>query len=278
MKIVITGGSRGIGKMIADAIAKTHEVVIISKSKNSVSDAVKELEGNNCVKRTIMGFVADVSDFKSMESVFAKIGLFDVLINCAGILGPVGSFHENDIEEWEKTISVNLFGTVNSCKAAIPYLVQDSNPGKNQDSGQENEKGKDRKNSKIINISGGGSAFPRIYHTAYASSKAAVVRFTENLALDCQNDKINIDCNVIAPGAHKTGLWQDETHDTEPEKWDDPKLLIKLIEFLLSNKSDGITGKFLHIKDDYELLDQIVSSSELFTLRRIDNYKFKETD
>jgi len=253
MKIVVTGGSRGIGRMIVESLYKDNEVILISQSKESVGRA------RTALKNRIQGYVANVSDYRKAKDVFERIGPFDALINCAGVLGPVGSLKDNDIESWERTIKINLMGTVNCCKAAIPILSK-------------------KKRAKIINISGGGSAFPRVYHSAYATSKAAVVRFTETLAKDFANDRIPIDVNVIAPGAHKTDLWGGEKFDKEPEKWDDPKLLEKLVKFLLSEGSDGISGKFLSIKDDYEKLDKNINDTDLFTLRRIDNFKFKKID
>jgi NAD(P)-dependent dehydrogenase (short-subunit alcohol dehydrogenase family) len=257
MRIVIVGGTGGIGSIIVNGLLDSrpkHEISVISRSEESVKEAVSQS------KRKVKGYVADVTDYKAIKSVFGKIGRFDALINCAGILGPVGSLENSELSAWQNTINVNLMGTVNCCKAAIPFLRKN-------------------KRSKIINFAGGGAAFPRIYHTAYASSKAAVVRFTETLAADFQHDKIKIDVNSIAPGAYNTGIWSTETFDKAPDEWADPKHLVKLVRFLLSSRSDGFTGKLIHIKDDYEAFTRSPSSRmdpDLFTLRRIDNFRFKK--
>jgi predicted dehydrogenase/NAD(P)-dependent dehydrogenase (short-subunit alcohol dehydrogenase family) len=257
MKIVITGGTSGIGKMIAGELCKEHEVVVVSQPQ----EEVLSMEGK--FQNKIKGYACDVSNFNEIEDTYKKIGQFDALITCAGILGPVKNLEASDINEWEKTIRVNLMGTVNSTKAAIPILKKSlDNPR--------------QINPKIINIAGGGSAFPRIYHSAYAVSKAGVVRFAENIAKDFSYDRIAIDINVIAPGAYKTNIWKTETFDKEPEKWSDPGDLIKLVRFLLSERSNELSGKFLHIKDDYSSFDKSVSDKELFTLRRVDNFKFQE--
>lgn len=256
MKIVVTGGSRGIGKKIIDNLKKGNNIIVISQSAKSI---------DSIAKQGIKGYVGDVSDFNKIKEIFNNIGPFHALINCAGILGPVGLFSENSMQDWSRTIEVNILGTVNCCKAAIPLLKAHSESSTN---------------AKIINLSGGGAAYPRLYHTAYACSKAGVVRFTEGLAEDLKKDndlkkgKIQIDVNVIAPGAHKTGLWNEETHDKKPEKWAEPNDVIRLVKFLLSEKSNGITGKFLHIKDGYAGLDSNVSDTDLFTLRRIDDFMF----
>lgn len=244
MRIVITGGSRGIGGMLAENLAGEHEVFVISKKATASKSNSKK----------IVSYAADVADEKAVQKVFNEIGGFDALVNCAGVLGPVGSFEGNELKLWKETITTNLFGTVVCTKLAIPFL-------------------KKRRNGKIVNFAGGGAAFPRVYHSAYASSKAAVVRFTENLAKDFEKDGASIDVNVIAPGAHKTGLWEQESFDKPPSEWADPKLVVKLVKFLLSSKSNGVSGKFIHVKDDYEKL-AAGSGEDLFTLRRIDDRSF----
>ena len=243
MKIVITGGSRGIGKVLTEHLSKKHEVIIISKNIKSLDKTKKELG--------IKGYCTDVSKIDGIKEIFNDIENFDALINCAGILGPVGFLVDNDQDQWIKTINVNLIGTVNACKAAVQFLSD---------------------NGKIINISGGGSAYPRIYHTAYACSKIAVVRFTEILAKEFEEEKINIKINVIAPGAHKTDMWNDETFDEHPTNWADKENLFSMVDFLLDNNK--INGRFIHIKDDKEklLLNQ---NNDMFTLRRIDEFKFE---
>ncbi|MBU0761595.1 MAG: SDR family oxidoreductase [Candidatus Altiarchaeota archaeon] len=244
MKIVVTGGSRGIGRLIVGDLIKEHEVIVVSKSKES-TDRIKDELG-------VKAYSADVTDYLEIEKTFRKIGSFDALINCAGVLGPVGPISQTDMKQWKKTLDVNLIGTVNCCKAAISHM-----------SGK----------GKIINLSGGGAAYPRIYHSAYAASKAAVVRFTENLAQDLLHDGTKVAVNVVAPGAHKTDLWGGETFDEEPGQWADPQLLFKLIRFLLSKESDGVNGRFIHIKDDYLNFDK--SDQDMFTMRRIDDFKYR---
>jgi len=245
MRIVITGGSRGIGRILTESLLQDHEIIVLSKTKKSTEKIKKELK--------VKAYTTDVSDYDDVKKTFKKIGKIDALINCAGVLGPVGGLWDNNIKDWAKTIQINLIGTVNCAKAAMPNLR--------------------KSHGKIINLSGGGSAYPRLYHSAYASSKAAVVRFTECLAKDLIEDGLEVDVNVIAPGAHKTDMWGGEKHDKEPSEWADPRLLVKLVNFLLSEKSDGITGRFIHIKDDYEKLEKTEDSDHL-TLRRIDGFKF----
>jgi NAD(P)-dependent dehydrogenase (short-subunit alcohol dehydrogenase family) len=241
VRIVVTGGSRGIGRMLAAHLAGSHEVVVVSKSKKSVDAAKKELG--------VAGYVADVSRFPEVKKAFGKAGAFDALINCAGILGPVGRLEDTGMRDWEETVAVNLFGTVNCCKAALPVL-------------------KARGGGRIINVSGGGAAYPRPFHSAYAASKAAVVRFTENLAEELRLEGARISVNAIAPGTHKTDMWKEETAEKPPREWADPDLLYALVDFLLSDGGKGVSGRFIHFKDDYRALAG--APADMMTLRRID--------
>ncbi len=222
MNILITGATGGIGQEICRALAP-HKIIALGTKD------------------------VDVSDPLQVKELFLKIKKLDVLINCAGILGPVGKFEENNLDKWVKTVEINFLGTVYTSYFAIPLL-------------------KKSRRGKIINFAGGGSAFPRLYHTAYGSSKTAVVRFTETLAQEYPE----FDINVIAPGAYKTKIWNGETYDKEPKNWGDINRLKAFIKFLVSKKSDGITGKFIHYKDNWEDFKKNKLSKEILTLRRVE--------
>ena len=243
-KLVITGGSRGIGSKLAAHFAASSRVYVISQNSNSDSE-------NN--GSSIATYQADVCDETRINQIFEAIGPFNGLINCAGILGPVGKIEQSDMAHWSRTLSVNVLGTAIVTKLSLPYLMSYF-----KESG---------KKSKIINIAGGGAAYPRKHHTAYAASKAAVVRFTETLSLEIGK---SIDINSLAPGAHKTDMWKEETYDKEPEKWADVSRLIKTVEYLLGNSSDGISGKFIHINDNWESFSSDISNTDYLSLRRIE--------
>ena len=106
-----------------------------------------------------------------------------VLVNNAGVLGPAGPLDDNDWDAWVETVRVNLLGTVAMCRAVLPGM-------------------RERGYGKIINLSGGGATAARPNFSAYAASKAAVVRFTETLAGELDG----IDVNAIAPGALPTRM------------------------------------------------------------------------
>lgn len=248
MHILITGATGGIGETLVSHLVKKHTVTAFSRNKTALQNLRKKNNSTN-----IITYSVDVSDKEQVQKTLSRFKSLDIVINCAGILDPVGIFLENDLEKWKKTIEVNLMGTVYTCYYSLPLLLKS-------------------RRGKVINFSGGGSAYPRPYHSAYSTSKTAVVRFSEDLAMEYPA----IDVNAIAPGAHKTNMWKSETYDREPEKWGDMERLKEFIDFLVSEKSDGITGKFIHYKDEWEKFDSKILSKNIYTLRRVEKMRVEK--
>jgi NAD(P)-dependent dehydrogenase (short-subunit alcohol dehydrogenase family) len=269
---IVTGGGRGLGKAIAEAMVRNGASVVIngrdSGAISETADWLKTLAGAN---QTVSGVVADVSMEKDclelVKQAQAITGGVDILINNAGILGPMGPIEEVDLDEFATTIQVNLFGTVRMCRHVIPIM---------------RKKG----GGKIVNLSGGGGAVPLPFSDAYAVSKAAVVRLTENLAMELRD--ANIQVNAIAPGALNTKMLADALN-AGPEKVG--KEYYKRLErqrdeggaslnkaadlavFLASSDSDGITGKLISaVWDNWAQLPKYAEklrASDIFTIRRI---------
>ena len=185
---IITGGSMGIGKAIAAAFLREgSNCVLMARGENVLTPTVEELAS---IGPSAKAFVGDVSKEQDVAELLnftlAEFGTIDVFVNCAGVLGPIGPSTEVDPGLWWKTLEVNLLGTFLCSRAALRQMVRQSKRGK------------------IINISGGGAANPFPGFSAYAASKAAVVRLTETLAEEYK--QYGIDINVIAPGAVNTRL------------------------------------------------------------------------
>ena len=173
----------------------------------------------------------------------------DVLVNNAGMLTPIGKVWDNDWHAWEMTIRVNLLAPVELCRACVPWMSE-------------------RRQGKIINISGGGATRPRPHFSAYATAKAGLVRFSETLAHEVRDRQVQVNC--VAPGAMNTemlqavlragpehvgaleyaeALKQAETGGTLPQR------AAELCVFLASAASDGITGTLLSaVWDPWESL------------------------
>lgn len=276
---VISGGSRGIGKAIAKAYLKEGaKLSLAARSILELKATVQELKNLELkgVNR-VMGVVADVARIedvkKLIEKTLACYGTVDILVNTAGIQSPIGKLVETDADEWIHNIYINLIGTMLCCKYVLPVMIQ-------------------KREGKIINFSGGGGTFPRPHFSAYASSKAAIVRFTETLAMEVKDHKIDV--NAIAPGPVNTKMLKEiiEAQDKSGKKellaalerekkgGVSPKVSGALAVFLASGDSDGLSGRLISaVWDDWknfsENIDKIMASS-LFTLRRIDGRNFLE--
>ncbi len=266
-KTIITGGSRGIGKAIAVAFVREGaNVMIASRSGEELKAAKRELESEK-----VHTHIADVSkeaDAKALVASAAKeMGGVDILVNAAGMYGPIGPSSAVDTAKWRNTFEVNLFGTFYMFREVAPLMAK-------------------QKSGKIINFSGGGDG-PLPNFSAYSSSKVAVVRLTETLAEEVK--QYHIDINAIAPGPVNTKIFEDALAAGEKavgkEKYAaflkqkqeggvPPEKAAELCVFLASSASDGLTGKFLSaVWDDYKNWDKTkiaeIMKSDKFTLRRI---------
>lgn len=271
---VVTGAGRGIGRAIALALAREGAgVVVVSRTPSEVEETAARIRA---LGRRALALRVDVSLLEDVErmvkSTIREFGRIDVLVNNAGILGPIGPLIENDVERWIETIKVNLIGTFLCCKAVLPVMVKQCK-------------------GKIINLSGGGAAYPRPRFSAYATSKAAVVRLTETLAEEVK--EFNIEVNAIAPGAVYTRLHDQVLNVGSKAGRKDlevsrrvkktggtlPEVFATLAVFLASDDSDGLTGRLISaVWDDWrdiskERIEKIMSR-DLYTLRRIDGFLF----
>jgi len=274
-KILITGASQGFGFAVAErCLAEGADVAICARSREPIEHAAARLRaqaGQAGKAQRVVATVADVSNPKDAEALVAdttrELGGLDGLVNNAGVYGPKGLIEEVDWAEWAKAIEINLLGTVLPCRAVLPGF-------------------RSRGWGKIVNLSGGGATAPLPRLSAYAASKAAVVRFTETLAEELRGS--HIDVNAIAPGALNTRLL-DEVIAAGPEKVgtafyqrslkqkaDGGAPLEKgaaLCAFLLSSESDGISGRLLSaVWDPWSDLPgrrAELEESDIYTLRRI---------
>lgn len=269
---LITGAGQGLGAQIAEHIVKAGASVVLCArglaSLETVRDRLTPLlqDGQKIVIQA-----ADVARESDVDVlVTTALGHFpelDILVNNAGVYGPLGPLEDIDWQEWVAAININILGTVYPCRALLPHL-------------------KKRGYGKIVNLSGGGATNPLPRVSAYATSKAAVVRFTETLALEVKDNKIDV--NAIAPGALATRL-NEQLVAAGPdvvgaafhakmakivEAGGTPLALgADLAVYLASSASDGITGKLISAQwDPWQDLQKYrgdLDMSDIYTLRRI---------
>jgi len=260
---VITGSSGGIGRVIVKRFLDEGALVAaadIVKPKNQYPD-------NYCF------FKCNVSDPYSVKrlikNTLAKYGRIDILINAAAVQSPIGPIVKVSESEWIECITTNLIGTMLTTKYVLPPMIA-------------------QKSGVIINFSGGGATFPRPNYSAYASSKAAIVRFTETIAEEVR--KYGIKANSIAPGSVYTNMLKEIIAAGEKLAGNDYKDALKikhfggdlpesaagLCVFLALNKTRNLTGKLISaVWDDINQLPDLTKArNSLYTLRRIDNHKY----
>lgn len=270
-RALITGASRGLGFAVAQVfLAEGADVMLCGRDTNSLKSAQKKLV-NDFPKHRVIAQAADVSNASQVRALvkqsLSELGGLDIVVCNAGIYGPKGASDEVDWNEWEKTISINLFGVVHVCREVVPHF-------------------KKQRRGKILILSGGGATKPMPYFSAYGASKAAVVRFGETLAEELR--EFGVDVNCVAPGAMNT-KFLDEALEAGPDKIGlafyeqalkqkkeggvPPERAAALCAFLASSASDGITGKLISaVWDQWEKLTEHrkeLSESDIYTLRRI---------
>jgi NAD(P)-dependent dehydrogenase (short-subunit alcohol dehydrogenase family) len=269
---IITGGSQGLGYEIAKRYVEAGaNVLMCARDQAALEHAAARLRVIAEPSQTILIRQADVSKPEHAECV-VKLAIeqfkrVDILVNNAGVYGPKGPLEELDWDEWTKAIEINLYGSVLMCRGVLPYFKQ-------------------YRYGKIVQLSGGGATSPLPGISAYAASKAAIVRLAETLAEEVR--EYNVDVNAIAPGALNTRLL-DEILEAGPDKvsrefyyksvkqkHDGGTPLTKPAElavFLGSSASDGITGRLLSaVWDPWEELPnhlEELKTSDIYTLRRI---------
>jgi NAD(P)-dependent dehydrogenase (short-subunit alcohol dehydrogenase family) len=269
---LITGAGQGFGLAVALAYVRAGaNVMMCGRNKDILEKVREELSAIAAPGQMVKTHVADVSQENEVEGLVVKIFEFfprvEILVNNAGVYGPKGLIEEVDWKEWVKAIEINLLGSVLVCRSMVPHFRK-------------------HRYGKIIQLSGGGATNPLPRISAYAASKAAIVRFAETLAEEVREDCIDV--NSLAPGALNTRLL-DEVLESGPEKvgkgfYERAKKQkieggaplekgAQLAVFLASPASDGITGKLISaVWDPWEKLPEYLDDlkkTDIYTLRRI---------
>ncbi len=270
LNALITGGSQGLGRVITEHfLAEGANIVLCARGEQELSATRAELAGKFPALK-ILARTCDVSDEAQVNDLVAfalrELGSLQALVLNAGVYGPMGPTESVGLAEWRRAMDINLYGVLLPCRAVIPYF-------------------KKAGRGKIIVLSGGGATNPLPNISAYAASKAAVVRLMETLAEELKN--FHVDVNAIAPGALATRL-VDEVLAAGPEKvgaafyeknrqWKEKgatplALGARLAVYLASRESDGISGKLISAQwDPWEKLREFKAdlNGDIYTLRRI---------
>jgi NAD(P)-dependent dehydrogenase (short-subunit alcohol dehydrogenase family) len=210
---IVTGGTKGIGRAIAEALVKEGVNVCVSaRSRKEVDQTVSDLEALKSAQA--IGIACDVRNHAQVQSLFkltgAKLGGVDILVNNAGI-GIFGLVEEMSPDDFRAVLETNLFGVFYCCHEAIPLMKQ-------------------RGGGYIINISSlaGTNAHPRL--AAYNASKFGLNGFSEALMQEVRHDGIKV--SYIMPGSVNTEFGGDQASDQNSWQLQPPDIARVVIDLL----------------------------------------------
>jgi len=243
---VVTGGGRvrrrrpgALGSRAAETVA------LIERSGGKVS-----------------AFPTDVIDSMAVDQAFTEVeralGPIDLLVNNAGVVGPLGPFAESDVGAWWRTIEVNLQGQILCAHRALPGMIA-------------------RRCGRIVNIASGGGASMLPYFSAYVTSKTALIRFSECLAFELKPHGIAV--FAMGPGTVRTALSEYSLNSPEGRTWlpwfrdifDEgrdlpPERPAALLVALASGKADVLSGRYVYPPDD---LDRLIEEAREIEAKKL---------
>ncbi len=264
---VVTGGGRGLGRVLAQGLVRAGAAVgLIARSQDQLAQSLQILQKSG---GQAVAAVADVTDPAAAEAAVMQLrdqlGHIDLLVNNAGVNGPIGPAWEVAEDEWWRTVEVNLRGVELCSRLVLPHMIA-------------------RRRGRIVNITSRAGVYRWPMLSAYSVSKAAVVKYVENLAQETKRYGIAVfslhpgllpigfgelalaAADVPAPGPHAAvGDWFRE--EMASGRGADPAKAVELLTRLAAGEADVLSGRHLTVDDD---LDDLLARIE--EVRRADSY------
>ncbi len=232
---LVTGGARGIGKSIAETLAKAGAAVAVADINQEVIDGtVAELKASGC---KAFGVLCDVTDADSVneavKAIDSELGNVDILVNNAGITQDT-LFMRMDADKWQKVIDVNLTGAFNVTKAVIRQMARN-------------------RFGRIINISSVVGLIGNAGQANYSASKAGLLGFTKSIAKEY--GQRNVTSNAVAPGfieTAMTGILEDDVkneflRNIPMKRMGVPEDVANIVLFLSSELASYVTGQVVNV-------------------------------
>jgi NAD(P)-dependent dehydrogenase (short-subunit alcohol dehydrogenase family) len=250
---LITGGGRGVGRVLALALADAGAAVgLIARSTGQLTESRQLIEAAGGV---VAAASADLSDpdaaAAAVDTLRAELGPVDLLVNNAGICGSAGPAWDVQEQEWWRTVEVNLRGVVLCCQLVLPEMVA-------------------RRTGRIVNVTSKAGVFRWPLMSAYSVSKAAVVKFTENLGYETARQGISV--FSVDPGLLRIGLSEPALARAAPANsaegmmhtWvrrelaagrgAEPHQAAELLLRIATGEADRLSGRHLSVHDDLDML------------------------
>ncbi len=266
---VVTGGGRGIGRVFAQSLAAAGAVVAVTgRSREDLEGTVSRIEADGG-RATSIAF--DVTDRQGVEHGLGelehRLGRVDLLVNNAGVWGPIDNLWDADPVDWWRTMEVHVGGVFNCSRAVLPGMIR-------------------RGDGRIINIVSNAGVHRWPTCSAYSVSKAAVVKLTENLAVEARSRSIAV--FAFHPGLLEVGLGEQAIQmqaasgsaadraaawirsEFAAGRSVDPLRAAEFLVMLASGRADGLSGCYLTVLDDLQALRaraEQIRRDDLLTLR-----------
>jgi NAD(P)-dependent dehydrogenase (short-subunit alcohol dehydrogenase family) len=258
---IVTGAGRGVGRAIAEALADAGAAVALAARSEAevVAVAAAIEEGDGCA----LAHTTDVTDERAVADLVARVvanlGSPSLLVNAAGTWSQVGPVENAEPQAWWSDVEVSLRGTFLCTRAVLPFMTS-------------------LRRGRIVNVASNAAVAARPYSTAYASAKAAVLRFTDSLAAELEGRGLY--AFAISPGFVRTQLIE-ELAQSEGARMYLPELSTRgdaleperagrLVVDIATGRLDPLTGRYLHVLDDADDLlrrSAEIGDGDLYTLR-----------
>ena len=252
---VVTGAGRGLGREVACRLAARGAALGIAARRGEELQETVRLIGAG--GGGVSAFALDVSDEAAVQNLFDTVqrdmGPVDLLVNNAAVVAPLGPIWEVSASEWWRLLEINLLGTFICARAVLPGMTQ-------------------RGSGRIVNVASGAGIQSPPYLSAYVTSKAAVIRLSEELADECAPFGVTV--FAIDPGWMSTAMTDYLANSEQGKRWTPsapsifnteahvpPSRAADLVCHLAAGAGDALTGRFLTVWDD--LNDLVARADEI---------------
>jgi NAD(P)-dependent dehydrogenase (short-subunit alcohol dehydrogenase family) len=250
---VITGGGRGIGRVLAQALADAGAAVgLIARSGTELAETVRLVTASG---GTAAAARADITDqqatAEAIDALRRQLGPADLLVNNAGVSGPFGDAWQVDAEDWWRAVEINLRSVFLCSRAVLPAMTA-------------------RGAGRIVNITSEAGVYRWPQVSAYSVSKAAVIKFTENLAAEASRSgvrafsvhpgitPIGLSKRALAgaapPGSAEARIYAWIRGELRADRGAEPALVARLVTRLATGDADQLSGCHLSVHDDLDAI------------------------
>lgn len=254
---IVTGAGRGIGRRIAEACAVAGaRTVLVARTEAELVQTAENIKAQDGEAAVVPADMTDAARVREVVQVVDReLGGCDLLVNAAGRLASIGPAWEADAESWWRDVEVNVRGVWLPCQEVLPGMVA-------------------RGRGRIVNMVGGGTASPFPFVSAYATAKAAVMRFTENLAWELDHEGAAPRVFALSPGFVRTAMTQQFADSEAGRRWmgfmaarfergEDvsPDLAATVVVAVGAGKLDALHGRHLRADRDHDRLDALATEA-----------------